>query len=401
MSNGYGRSTDGFGIDRQQSVDLIVKTALENGVNDPRQIAYMLATAQHETRNFTAPDEDFGRSQARKLGYSGGENYFGRGYVHLTHDYNYAQFDQLLGLNGVLVRNPEMAKEPEIAAKILVIGMRDGLFRGVRLDRYIDHDTHDLYNARRTVNGIVQSKSWTIKAAKDCQRYAEDWERKVPDLIEKVQRDGVDLSRHEPLSHNAAATLATNAVLKLGTEGQQVRDLQEQLAKLGYVGKNGQPLALDGKFGSQTEHAVREFQTIHGLKPVDGIAGSQTMNALEQARQQPLITEATHPNHALYQTIAQKLPAGTDPKVVANVTLQAMENGIDAPGKVGVVHVSGSNVHVLGAGNDPGLRSRTDLNAPTADLQEMSDHMARETAQQQQQLQQQQRQQQHAHGFAP
>ena len=29
MSNGYGRSTEGFGISREQSVNLIVKTALE------------------------------------------------------------------------------------------------------------------------------------------------------------------------------------------------------------------------------------------------------------------------------------------------------------------------------------------------------------------------------------
>lgn len=85
MSNGYGRSTEGFGITRQQSVELIVKTALENGVTDPKQIAYILGTAQHETRNFNAPEEDFGRSQARKYGYGGGEEFFGRGCVHLTH----------------------------------------------------------------------------------------------------------------------------------------------------------------------------------------------------------------------------------------------------------------------------------------------------------------------------
>ncbi|WP_355584605.1 hypothetical protein [Xanthomonas cannabis] len=71
MSDGRGRSTEGFGVDRESSVRLIVKTALENGVTDPKQISYMLATAQHETRNFQAPEEDFGRSQARKLGYSG------------------------------------------------------------------------------------------------------------------------------------------------------------------------------------------------------------------------------------------------------------------------------------------------------------------------------------------
>lgn len=89
MANGEGRSTGGFGIDREESVNLIVRTAIQNNVTDPNQIAYMLATAQHETRDFNAPEEDYGRSQARKLGYSGGEEYYGRGYVHLTHDYNY------------------------------------------------------------------------------------------------------------------------------------------------------------------------------------------------------------------------------------------------------------------------------------------------------------------------
>ncbi len=37
-------------------------------------------------------------------GYEGGEDYYGRGYVHLTHDYNYKQFDELLGMNGELIR---------------------------------------------------------------------------------------------------------------------------------------------------------------------------------------------------------------------------------------------------------------------------------------------------------
>lgn len=47
MSDGRGRSTEGFGVDRESSVRLIVKTALESGVTDPKQISYMLATAQH------------------------------------------------------------------------------------------------------------------------------------------------------------------------------------------------------------------------------------------------------------------------------------------------------------------------------------------------------------------
>ncbi|NIJ79579.1 hypothetical protein FHT10_000700 [Xanthomonas arboricola] len=92
-----------------------------------------------------------------------------------------------------MVRNPDTAKDSEIAAKVLVVDMRDGLFTGKPLDRYIDAGSHDVYNARRVVNGVTPGKPWSIEAAKDCERHAETWERRVPDLIESVKRDGVDL----------------------------------------------------------------------------------------------------------------------------------------------------------------------------------------------------------------
>lgn len=280
MSDGRGRSTEGFGVDQESSVRLIVKTALENGVTDPKQISYMLATAQHETRNFQAPEEDFGRSQARKLGYSGGEEFYGRGYVHLTHDYNYAKFDKLLGLNGEMVRNPDMAKQPEIAAKVLVVGMRDGLFTGKPLDRYIDHDSHDVYNARRVVNGVTPSKPWSVKAAKECEEYAGNWERRVPDLIESVKRDGVDL-KHSVTSGSTShqVSKSNDGKLEQGERGEQVKQLQGQLAQLGAVGRDGKPLRADGDFGGNTKYAVEQFQREHGLQ-IDGVAGQQTQAAL-------------------------------------------------------------------------------------------------------------------------
>ena len=458
MSNGYGRSTDGFGISRQQSVELIVKTALENGVNDPRQIAYMLATAQHETRNFTAPDEDFGRNQAAKLGYRGGTNYFGRGYVHLTHDENYEKFDKLLGLNGELVKNPQLAKDPEIAAKILVLGMRDGLFTGRALDRYIDHDSHDLYNARRTVNGIRLNLAWSVKAAKLTQGYAEVWEISVPDLIEKVQRGGVDVSQRELGSRTPSTgdVSSPGRLFRQGSEGAQVRELQAGLAALGYLGRDDAPLIPDGHFGPNTTHAVKAFQRAHGLdddgivgakttntmeqarthsprelqatlaalgypggdaKPLivdgyvgsntthavkafqrahglneDGMVGPKTMQALEHARIHPLISEKTHPSNTLYRAIAEDFPAGTKASVIANVTMQAMENGINDPSKLRDV-VSLKNGDVMVRGNAIGTQVQVDLQAPTSGIQQMSDHVARE-AREQQQLQEQQQQQQ-------
>ncbi|MBO9791306.1 MULTISPECIES: peptidoglycan-binding protein [Xanthomonas] len=330
MSDGRGRSTEGFGVDRESSVRLIVKTALENGVTDPKQISYMLATAQHETRNFQAPEEDFGRSQARKLGYSGGEEFYGRGYVHLTHDYNYAKFDKLLGLNGEMVRNPDMAKQPEIAAKVLVVGMRDGLFTGKPLDRYIDHDSHDVYNARRVVNGVTPSKPWSVKAAKECEEYAGNWERRVPDLIESVKRDGVDL-KHSVTSGSTShqVSKSNDGKLEQGERGEQVKQLQGQLAQLGAVGRDGKPLRADGDFGGNTKYAVEQFQREHGLQ-IDGVAGQQTQAALAkvlaqatpkqpehtaapaapaQAASSPLLSDPRHPDNAMYNGAVSKLEA--------------------------------------------------------------------------------------------
>ncbi|WP_435004036.1 XVIPCD domain-containing protein [Xanthomonas arboricola] len=330
MSDGRGRSTEGFGVDRESSVRLIVKTALENGVTDPKQISYMLATAQHETRNFQAPEEDFGRSQARKLGYSGGEEFYGRGYVHLTHDYNYAKFDKLLGLNGEMVRNPDMAKQPEIAAKVLVVGMRDGLFTGKPLDRYIDNDSHDVYNARRVVNGVTPSKPWSVKAAKECEEYAGNWERRVPDLIESVKRDGVDL-KHSVTSGSTShqVSKSNDGKLEEGERGEQVKQLQGQLAQLGAVGRDGKRLHADGDFGGNTKYAVEQFQREYGLQ-IDGVAGQQTQAALSKALtpatpKQPehtaapaaptqaasslLLSDPRHSDNAMYNGAVSKLEA--------------------------------------------------------------------------------------------
>jgi len=72
---------------------------------------------------------------------------------------------------------------------------------------------------------------------------------------------------------------ARDGVLSAGSSGEAVRMLQSQLDALGYVGRQGRPLEMDGRFGPNTEHAVREFQRDRGLLD-DGAAGPDTMTAL-------------------------------------------------------------------------------------------------------------------------
>ncbi len=68
-------------------------------------------------------------------------------------------------------------------------------------------------------------------------------------------------------------------LLQNGSRGTDVQSLQEQLMKLGYsLAKYG----ADGKFGAETEKAVRTFQRKAGLT-VDGKYGSLTHDALMDA----------------------------------------------------------------------------------------------------------------------
>ena len=68
-------------------------------------------------------------------------------------------------------------------------------------------------------------------------------------------------------------------LLKQGCEGEDVRELQTDLIRLGYdCGRWG----ADGDFGDGTELAVRAFQRDHGLE-VDGECGPKTCAALQKA----------------------------------------------------------------------------------------------------------------------
>lgn len=75
---------------------------------------------------------------------------------------------------------------------------------------------------------------------------------------------------------NTAETFS-NATLKVGSTGEDVRELQGRLTYLGYY--NGK---IDGDFGSKTKGAVTWFQWKFGLKS-DGIVGADTKKKLVNA----------------------------------------------------------------------------------------------------------------------
>lgn len=64
-------------------------------------------------------------------------------------------------------------------------------------------------------------------------------------------------------------------ILMRGLEGDDVRLVQQRLYDLGYLTGD-----VDGKFGLQTQKAVRAFQRAHKLEKIDGKVGPQTIAAL-------------------------------------------------------------------------------------------------------------------------
>jgi peptidoglycan hydrolase-like protein with peptidoglycan-binding domain len=75
------------------------------------------------------------------------------------------------------------------------------------------------------------------------------------------------------------ATTAIEPLLKKGSKGDAVRQLQEALHALGF-----DPKGIDGIFGTNTENAVKAFQKEVHIT-VDGICGEVTWNFIDEADQ--------------------------------------------------------------------------------------------------------------------
>lgn len=144
------------------------------GLKDIHWLAYMLATAFHETAKTMQPvretladtddeaisilDNAFrkGRLSWVKTPYwrkdADGHSWLGRGDVQLTHRENYAKAEKELGVP--LTANPDLAMQPDVAADIMIKGMTEGWFTGKKLSDYFHDQTADWVNARKIINGL-------------------------------------------------------------------------------------------------------------------------------------------------------------------------------------------------------------------------------------------------------
>lgn len=126
------------------------------GDGDARKLAYILATAHHETGAFkymreiwgptTAQNRYEGRADLGNVQAGDGKKFMGRGFVQLTGRRNYQDWSKRTGLD--LIKEPQLVQEPAVAARILVQGSMLGTFTGKKLG-----DFATFKDMRRVING--------------------------------------------------------------------------------------------------------------------------------------------------------------------------------------------------------------------------------------------------------
>jgi putative chitinase len=220
-------------------------------INTRLRIAHFLGQTCHESAGFRTTEEFAsgaayeGRKDLGNVKRGDGRRYKGRGLLQLTGRANYAEYGKALGVD--LENNPAMAAEPALSLKIACEYWK-------RRKLNADCDRDDIRATTRKING-------GLNGLKDRSNYI----RKAKEALARIE--GIQL---------AGAASELRPVLRRGSTGEAVGDLQTMLSKLRF------PLAVDQDFGAATELAVMRFQGDKKLA-ADGIVGKETWDAIEKA----------------------------------------------------------------------------------------------------------------------
>lgn len=152
---------------------LLIKTCKEYGLSRD-EAAYVLGTVHWETNSTFEPVKEaywVKNAEAWRKKNLRYYPWYGRGFIQLTWLENYIKAGKKLGVD--LTTNPDKVMEPEISARIAVLGMKEGWFTGKDLDDYIDSvdesdkdDFLEFYNARKIVNGMDKANQIAVLAEK-------------------------------------------------------------------------------------------------------------------------------------------------------------------------------------------------------------------------------------------
>lgn len=322
-----------------RSSALLLQTAIEAGITSPAELANLMGNAHVETAGFStmhenfryrsaerlieavsSADERFTRAQIdaavasrepsriatimyenrRDLGNTepgDGWRFHGRGYLQYTGRYNYAEYGSKFGVD--LEGQPDLAAEPRMAARLAVAYWQD---------KIPEMQREDVRAAARRINGGENGMAARVAAS---DRWADVI---TADLVARVRDGRLGLEQLVGIGAPTREELASRSGPRALDHGEaQLRAVQAALNALGYRDANGRPLVVDGDLGPRTRQAVEAFQRDSGIG-VDGRVGPQTLATLHRAQQAPLLSNPSHPDHALYRQALrgiEQLPAAT------------------------------------------------------------------------------------------
>ena len=276
----------------------------------------------------------------------------------------------------VIARDPEL--QLAIADYQNQFGAPDGKRHGTQFVSFLAGKPESL------PGGVTQAH--TPPTYKDVQNFIDATEYGVAQHKKDQKHDSV-ISREERLDQALAKlgfevtshTLMKqegNSTLKQGMHGDAVKHAQEELHELGYL--KADP---DGRFGTQTKDATKDFQRAQGLD-TDGKIGTITQGRLNAAVRDQRISDVTagipplrdfsdpsHPQNALYNTLKEGFPANASPEFLAQATAACYMSGIKHPDDLG--NVFGRNGKLVFESHAELPRNATlDMTRPTPSIQQ-------------------------------
>lgn len=146
------------------NLPIVLQALADAGLADKSMVLMALGTIRAETASFRPISEGISKfnttpgnhpfnlyDDKTKLGNQGvpdGERFKGRGFIQLTGRANYQQHGSAIGVGSGLIENPELANQPDIAAKLLASFIKNKE-QAIRKALSVG----DLKKARKLVNG--------------------------------------------------------------------------------------------------------------------------------------------------------------------------------------------------------------------------------------------------------
>lgn len=231
--------------------EVLTPTLAEYGIDTRLRIAHFLAQTCHESAGFRTTEEFAsgeayeGRTDLGNDRPGDGVRYKGRGLIQLTGRANYREVGKALKVD--LERDPARAAEPRLSLRIAC-----EYWKKRQINALCDAD--DLIRVTQAINGGLNG---------------------LDDRRQYTTKAKAAIARIEGMQIGGTARPGDRPVLRRGSRGTDVADLQAMLRTLGF------PLVIDADFGAATELAVMRVQAEQRVT-VDGIVGPESWKVLER-----------------------------------------------------------------------------------------------------------------------